>query len=78
VLNCFDISRSLSSEEDDPIQQHLIPENRDFEPKVRKGELDAAIIRSRNKRAAHSILLIATADVGRTIEQHASRDCRIQ
>jgi len=26
----------LSSEEDDPIPYHLIPENHDFEPKVRK------------------------------------------
>jgi hypothetical protein len=35
-LNCFSISRSLCSEEDDPIHVHLIPENQDFEPNVRK------------------------------------------
>jgi len=35
-LNCFSISRSLRSEEDDPIHEHLIPENRDFERDVGK------------------------------------------
>lgn len=34
----YPFSLELRSEEDDPIRHHLIPENRDFEPKVRKLE----------------------------------------
>ena len=72
MLNCFSISRSLCSEEDDPIHEHLIPRESRFRAQRWKTvnyipQNDG----SRNKRVTQPILLIATADEGREIEQNA-------